>query len=451
MQYAKNIAYGNGFAFNPGEPSYGITSPLWVLILSISYLVGLHGYWFAKIADLIFGALAVYCMYKLSFVLFRKDSYFCFLSSALLLLNIWIIRWTFTGMETNIAVCCVLLVFYFYYKDSYNLVFFVLGILCLTRPEGLVLFLVIFFTLVFEKHKFLKLEYKTFIGYVLIFLIVVSPFLAYAYITFGTVVPNTTIGKATFTFSFSTIKAQVAEIAKTLAPSSAIEILLSLIFIIYSLRKKTIWVYTAVWLWPFCLLLMYIVTDSDIISRYLMLIIPVFTLLAVKCIEASGSRQYVLGTVLFILVAVQSQYVFYKYVKPHTDNFTAGVQDCLIPIGKWFNENSPQDSKILVNDVGAIGYYSERYIIDAAALINRDIELNKKIMQIPVEERKTAANLLKFVKADYVVERDSVTSSTDIQAGNYRLQFVFSKAFPGLGISDPTPRYYKVYKVIRGN
>jgi arabinofuranosyltransferase len=447
MQYARNIANGNGFSFNPGEPSYGVTSPLWVLIISLAYLIGLDGFWFAKIADLIFAACSAFCFYKLSSFLFRKDEFLTFLATSIFLLNIWFIRWSFTGMETNLAICCVLLVFYFYYKDSYNMVFFLLGVLYLVRPEGFVLFLVVLFTLLFEKHKFLKLEYQTFIGYIVIFLIVISPFLAYFKITFGTIVPNTTIGKATFDFSFATVVAQLTGIARDLAASSVFEIILSIIFIIYSIRKKTVWIYTALWLWPPALILLYVITDSDIISRYLMIIIPVFTLLAVKAIETAGTRQFFFGVILFALVALQSQYFFYKYVKPHADSFTAGVNDCMIPIGKWFSENTPRGSKILVNDVGAIGYYSDRYIIDAAALINRDLELNRKIMQTPLEERKKAANLLKFIVANYLVERDNVPYVAETQGENYKLDFLFLKIFPGLGISDNTPRYYKVFHV----
>src|SRR3989339_183068 len=38
LVYAKNIAQGDFFSFNPGEFSSGSTSPLWALILSISFL-----------------------------------------------------------------------------------------------------------------------------------------------------------------------------------------------------------------------------------------------------------------------------------------------------------------------------------------------------------------------------------------------------------------------------
>jgi hypothetical protein len=36
-QYARNLATGGGFGFNPGQPTSGSTSPLWVLLLSGAY------------------------------------------------------------------------------------------------------------------------------------------------------------------------------------------------------------------------------------------------------------------------------------------------------------------------------------------------------------------------------------------------------------------------------
>ncbi len=178
-----------------------------------------------------------------------------------------------------------------------------------------------------------------------------------------------------------------------------------------------------------------------------MIIIPVFTLLAVKSIEILSKKQFAAGISVFVLILIISQFSFYKFVKPHTDKFSQGVEECLIPIGKWFNENTPPGARILVNDVGAIGYYSNRYIIDAAALVNRDLDMNKKIMSTPLEKRMNPYNLLEFVNADYVIERDTMPNDNSIRIDGKRLEFVLYKIFPGLGISDDSPKYYKVYKI----
>ncbi len=448
MQYARNIAGGEGFSFNAGEPSYGVTSPLWVIMLSIPYIFGIDGFWFSKILDLLCAAASVVVFYRLSRLIFSEENkqFLSIISAALFILNIWFIRWSLTGMETNLAVLCVMLILYSYYRKNYAISFFILGLFFLVRPEGFFFFLAVFASLLIERYFVLKRDLKKILLYIVLFLIPVIPFLVYAELEFGTFVANTALGKSTFTLGFGIIAAQVTEIIRTLAPSSAVEILLSIVFVVFLLRKKQFSGYAVLILWPVLLIFVYIFTDADIISRYFLIIIPVFTLLAVKSVELLDRRIFPVAAALFVITLFISQSVFYEFVKPHTDDFSEGVEECLIPIGKWFSENTPQDTRILVNDVGAIGYYSNRYIIDAAALINRDLDINKKIMSTPLEKRKNPYNLLEFVDADYVIERDTVIKKT-IETGDKTLELVLVKKFPGLGISDEVLKFYQVYKI----
>lgn len=450
MQYARNISGGHGFSFNAGEPSYGVTSPFWVIILSIPYFAGIDAFWFSKILDLICAAFSVFVFFRLSKIIFIEKTglFYPLLASSLFTLNIWFIRWSFTGMETNLGILMMLLVLYFFFTKNYSLSFFLCGLFFLVRPEGFILFLVILICVLADKQKSFSSKFKNILLCLIFFTISVVPFLIYSKLTFGTFLANTTLGKSTLTLNIHTITAQIAEIVKTLAPSSGIEILFGVIFILIGLKRKILKQYLPLILWPAGLLLLYVITDADIISRYFMIIIPVFTLLAVKFIEILDSKYSLsISIILFTVILIISQFSFYKYVKPHTDNFSKGVEECLIPIGKWFNENAPPNSRILVNDVGAIGYYSNRYVIDAAALINRDLSLNKEIMSTPLEERMHPYNLLRFIKADYVVERDSVQNEKPITISGKRLELMYFKIFPGLGISDNTPKYYKVYKI----
>jgi 4-amino-4-deoxy-L-arabinose transferase-like glycosyltransferase len=40
FQFARNLARGDGFSFNPGQPTSGSTAPLWTLLLAAVYFVG---------------------------------------------------------------------------------------------------------------------------------------------------------------------------------------------------------------------------------------------------------------------------------------------------------------------------------------------------------------------------------------------------------------------------
>jgi hypothetical protein len=446
MQYARNIAHGEGYSFNANEPSYGVTSLLWPILITPAYLAGFDGYWFAKLLDLIFFFLSIVIFYKLAGVVSLpvkestsgNDS-IQNVSTAIFALNIWLVRWAFTGMETSLAVFMVLLVFYFVSKEKYPLASLIMGVFYLIRPEGIVLFGVYVIYLLYR-----RISYKTILMSILLFLIITLPFIIYAKSAFGTVVPNTALGKTTFNFGLNIYLPELKRIFQTLLFSDALVILLSLVVIIYLIRMRKIKNYAFMIMWIIGLIALYVVTDSDIISRYLLIIIPFFTLIGLQSLRLFPSRQMVLLCILFFVILIQTQFIFYRTVKPAADNFTEGTNMCLISIGKWFYSNTPLGSKILVNDVGAIGYYSNRYIYDAAALINRDLDLNRNIMHAPLEERQNTINLLKFVKADYVVQRDTALNNT---SGNSKLEFLFYKEFPGLGISDQGVKYYKVYKV----
>ncbi|MFN8058140.1 MAG: hypothetical protein U0Q12_03185 [Vicinamibacterales bacterium] len=55
-QFAKNLASGYGLAFNPGEPSAGSTSPLWTLVLAAVIAVGASPVAAAKAGGVVLGA-----------------------------------------------------------------------------------------------------------------------------------------------------------------------------------------------------------------------------------------------------------------------------------------------------------------------------------------------------------------------------------------------------------
>ncbi|HMT10182.1 MAG TPA: hypothetical protein PKA39_01000, partial [Ignavibacteria bacterium] len=180
---------------------------------------------------------------------------------------------------------------------------------------------------------------------------------------------------------------------------------------------------------------------------YLLIISPFLVIIGLTSVSIAHKRRNLILTFVLIASVFYSQFIFYKFVKPSTDDFTEGMEQCLIPEGKWLKENTPENSKILVNDVGAIGYFSNRYIIDAAALVNRDLELNRKIMSTPLEDRLVTHRLLNFIKADYVIDRDSTDIFVPIDLEKHSLKPEIMKKFPSLGISDSSPRYFKIYKV----
>lgn len=64
LPYARNIAAGDFFSYNPGQFSSGSTSPLWAVLLSIPYLLGAD-VWGAKLLSLLASVAAFFVLMRL--------------------------------------------------------------------------------------------------------------------------------------------------------------------------------------------------------------------------------------------------------------------------------------------------------------------------------------------------------------------------------------------------
>lgn len=447
LKYSKNISEGNNFSFNKGEPSYGVTGPLWALILVIPFWLGIDPFWFAKISDLIFILLSFFLFFRFTVFFFKDNIFFRACALSLFALNPLIVRSTFTGMETSLAVFTVLLSFYLFYSGRIYWSFITMGFGMLLRPEIFVLIAILGITLFIKKFR----ERNFFLssaGYLLCALVIVIPFWIFAQITFGTVISNTSLGKSVLRFDLLNQIANAWQILRLYFFFGPAEVVLFCIGSIFLILKKKYQVLPLI-MWITGLLTLYIVSSSAVMSRYLVIIYPFAVIIAVKFIESMPSFNKLLVGLLIAVCLFYSQLVFYKHVKPYCEGFTAGINECLIPAGKWIESNIPDGNKVLVNDVGAIGYNTNKYIIDAAALINRDLELNRKILSVPNYEKENPHLMLGFISTDYLVEKDTAANFTNRFVSNFELVPMKSFVFRQMWVLDPRPQYFTIYKVNR--
>ncbi|UCE67432.1 MAG: glycosyltransferase family 39 protein [Candidatus Zixiibacteriota bacterium] len=137
--FARNIAGGHGFSFNPGVPIAGATAPLWTLLLVPMWL--LFGPITGGVAlGMITQWLAILAVYKLTERL-TEDKSLSFLASILSALC-WPVIWgALSGMEIGLYSAVSLWGLYFYFKsnspdDRYSYLSYLLFTLAfLARPE----------------------------------------------------------------------------------------------------------------------------------------------------------------------------------------------------------------------------------------------------------------------------------------------------------------------------
>jgi hypothetical protein len=77
-------------------------------------------------------------------------------------------------------------------------------------------------------------------------------------------------------------------------------------------------------------------------------------------------------------------------------NEVALIETEMVKVAQWLNANSEPTSLIAAHDIGAIGYFANRRIIDLAGLVTPEV--------IPIIRNETSlANYLNVMEADYLV------------------------------------------------
>jgi hypothetical protein len=451
LQYSKNFASGNGFAFNKGEPSFGVTSPLWAVILSIPFVIGADPFWFAKFLDLLIFVLAVYVFFRFTGFFFEKNSVFRILALFIFIINPWVLRSSFTGMETSLGMLMVLLLVYLYYAKRRSLLFLLAGPAMLVRPELFLLVVILLFFAYRELKKENRIAWLNTFANIGLLSLTVVPFLIYSFFVFGTIISNSNTGKSIISTDFGILFSNTKEILRILFFLAPVEFMFAIILLLSKKTRDMIGELLPVLVWILALPLLYISATSAVMARYFLIIYPFIAFISAKFLSSVRVKPKVVLVCALIVFLSYSQFIFFSFVKPYTDGFTEGITQCLQPIGSWLNQNTAPGSRILVNDVGVIGFYADRYIIDAAALINRDLKLNRKILSVPNTEKEYPHIMLNFIQADYLIEKDTISGIRLDSVYDYRLTPLKSFVFPRMWVLDPNPKYYTIYKLTRKN
>jgi hypothetical protein len=156
---------------------------------------------------------------------------------------------------------------------------------------------------------------------------------------------------------------------------------------------------------------------------------------------------YTLILVITACVMLQNQSFYRRTVVPGISAFERGMESCLIPIATWLKEHAPPGSRVLVGDVGAIGYYSDLPLCDAAGLISPSMLSLIHGGNLPYEIIEQ--NLWKgLCDADYVVDRGLVPDQLKDDKNLFPL---LSRPFIGMSLDDSRVHYYTLYKVLKKN
>ncbi|KPJ48711.1 MAG: hypothetical protein AMJ41_04425, partial [candidate division Zixibacteria bacterium DG_27] len=206
MVFSRNLATGHGFSFNPDEPVSGATSPLWVFLMSLVFVLGTSPIWGTKFIGAILFMGSCFFVYRITLDL-TSDKYSSFFASVLVALSPYLTWGALSGMETALytflstfGIWVHLKCFRAYGIRRYlpTLIFTLSG---LARPECFLLVAFSWIDILIYDLRFRKgaiFTIRSILGYLLhpaIFLVMTAPYFLFNYRTTGSFFPSTFAAK----------------------------------------------------------------------------------------------------------------------------------------------------------------------------------------------------------------------------------------------------------------
>ncbi len=414
FRFAENFSQGHFFHYNIGQPTPGTTSPLWVIILSIPFLIS------SKLILPFALTISSFCFIATIILVYE----FCIrhgfkntnaLFSALITLLCGRLLWSsLSGME--ITLFCLLSIWIFHRQLSeyqsqkvFASTGLLLGLAVNTRPEAYLLAVIYCFVTFILLRKVLNENIgKIFIS-MICFLILALPYPIFCYTLTGKFLPNTFEGQGGG-FNYLPNTQFLVETGKLFFKENfAILFLwiLSLGFFIKHLAKKSFdRKYLFVYLWIFLLPLVssFVAPNWRHHGRYLIPLIPFINIAAVillqELTDKIKNRQQMIRKVflaVILLASINSTIIFSQALGWNVQN----INDQQVKIAKWLNENLSNEKSFAVNDIGAITFFTKKNIVDMEGLVTPEIFSFQKMGD--EENSKNLFALLKKNDVNYIV------------------------------------------------
>jgi hypothetical protein len=412
-------------------------------------VVGLDALPLTKVLDLILGAGAIVALF---FILRSVGATpaISLLGAALFSSHVWLVRWVGSGMETSLAVLLSGLFLLFIIRRKLVPMAVCAGMLLLTRPESFVPLLVTSLTAMISDRPG-GASPGRWVLYALGVAAIVLPWELFAYFHFGSIVPTTAMAKSGFRFSPAEVYETLIDLVQTMSVSDGFVVALGIVA--YNVlpvrdRNRLTSVEKLLLVWYVSLPIYYVLTSTNVVSRYTLIVAPAIVVVSMMLVGkaiASGhvgaGAKRVLVTIALGSIVLNATFFEWK-VRPQLEAFTEGMRDGFIAIGTWLKENTPVETRVLVGDVGAIGYYSERRVCDAAGLVTPEfIPLARKGYNAALLKYESAYRELKPVEYVVIPAREKETSWPD------QLRPVLTCAIRGLRMTSNSPTYYTLLKV----
>jgi len=362
LRYIKNVHEGYGLVYNPGERFNGLTSPFFTFVILLSSFF----YSNLQILTVAISLLFLFATAYVSSKLFAQSRYGQLLT--IILIVGFKYFYTTIGMETTLFLFLIVFSLYLY-KINSDFFVIALALLVITRMEGIFLALPLSVDYLIRYKKIPK---PAFI--LIAILLVALPFIfnKWYYGDFLAVTGSAKVGQGKSGFwGYGWIFLQVDSLFvffSGLRWVAYAQLTLAGLGIIL-LRNNRLAILSLIFV--FLLLGFYGLLN---IPNYHWYYAPffLFTLIfSSYAVEWLVNRCQIIPSVavkrLFVLIFILLMGFYFNNTMPWTSN---GRHESYAKIGLWLKTQTPPDSSIAMVEVGTVGWYADRHIIDILGLTN---------------------------------------------------------------------------------
>ena len=404
LTFAKNLAQYFSFSYFKNEMvTAGSTSPLYTILIAVGFFITQNEMMLSYTVGILFLCLGAVAFYKLALFEFNKEVIFSLVCTGLFLTDKWLNFIAVSGMETTMFIFILILCAYFYRERKAIPFAVMLGLIMWTRPDGIVFIIAIvldYFLVKMYSTKDVRLE--LFNGdelkkIVIIFSGIVVLYFIMNLVLSGSILPNTYNAKLEyyspeFRSRMEFLKYEVWEYFKT---GSYYVLMIGFLFsvgkLIYDLNKREYNPNTLYILFILGLVFIYWfkLPYAHRFGRYMMPIIPFFILVATlgfrdiaRLINRFANNVIFARSLFFIFIAI-TYFIGIRNYEENREGYAVQckyIYDRQVKAANWIKDNTKEDDVIATHDVGALGFYSNRKIVDVAGLVTP--ELIKKINDV---------------------------------------------------------------------
>lgn len=378
LRYAEHLAHGQGLVFNVGERVLGTTTPLYTLFLAAASWAGLPAALLGKGINILADAGLCLLVYRLlRGIGEERAGRIAALCVAFCPLQI---QWSISGMETSLVSCCGMAVWVAYAERKTLWAYAALAVLFLLRWDGILVGVVLTLATLLRERRLPLKE-------ILLFALLISPWLLAATLYYGHPIPVTAGAKSIvygwradhdpnwilrhFPALFKLIQRFL------LTPLYTVLTLLACLGLARVRRAK----HTVLWppaLWFGIYWVAFLCSRVLLFPWYLVPPLPIYEALAGLGAITLGewlARREGIGKLRPVGVGLAALVALSLALASGTMARREQVveEQVRIPMALWLKAHSRPTDRVMLEPIGYVGYYSDRPLLDVVGLVSPEV------------------------------------------------------------------------------